>query len=110
MAYYVDQVKANVHITAENWKRFQQDCPSQFDKDGNLRYCGSKSSSAHWNSPYFENGDVRELWHRDENGWDETCEQWLALLLMWEMILKSFFTARMMSGGATALKTESSWI
>ena len=80
MAYYVDQVKANVHITAENWKRFQQNHSAQFDKYGSLRYWGPKSFFAHWNPPYFENGDVQELWHRDANGWDETCVQWLELL------------------------------
>lgn len=80
MAYYVDQVKGNVCITAENWKRFQQNHPAQFDKYGNLRYWGPESFSACWNSPYFENEDVQELWHRDEYSWDETCTQWLERL------------------------------
>lgn len=80
MPYYVDQVKGNVRITAENWKRFQQNFPAQFDKYGSLRYCGPESFSACWNSPYFKNGDVQELWHRDEYSWDETCTQWLECL------------------------------
>lgn len=80
MAYYVDQMKGNVHITAENWKRFQQDYPSQFNKYGELCYCGPESFSACWNSPYFKNGDVQELWHRGENGWNEACIQWLKRL------------------------------
>lgn len=80
MAYYVDQVKGNIHITAENWKRFQQNFPVQFDENGNLRYWGPQSFSFCWNSPYFKNGDVQELWHRSENGWDETCVRWLERL------------------------------
>ena len=80
MASYVEQVKGNVHITAENWKRFQQNHSAQFDKYGSLRYWGTKSFFAHWNPPYFENEDVQELWHRDANGWDETCVQWHELL------------------------------
>ena len=80
MAYYVDQVKGNIHITAENWERFQQNYPAQFNKYGSLCYCGPESFSSCWNSPYFENGDAQELWHRDEYSWDETCIQWLERL------------------------------
>ena len=77
MAYYVDQMKGNVHITAENWKRFQQNYPAQFCGDGDPR---KTSLAPPCFAPYFENGDVRELWHNYENGWDETCVQWLELL------------------------------
>lgn len=80
MAYYVDQVKGNVHITAENWKRFQQNYPAQFDKYGNPCRRTPRSFFACWNPPHFENGDVRELWYSHEDGWDETCIQWLERL------------------------------
>lgn len=80
MAYYVDQVKGNVHITAENWKRFQQNYPAQFDKYGSLHYWGPESFSSCWNSPYFKNGDVRELWCCCEEGWNEACLDWLERL------------------------------
>ena len=33
-----------------------------------------------WDPPYFENGDVRELWYSYENGWNETCIRWLEYL------------------------------
>ena len=77
---YVDQVKGNVRITAENWKRFQQNYPAQFDKYGELRYWGPESFFSCWVPPHFENGDVRELWYSHEDGWDETCIQWLKRL------------------------------
>lgn len=80
MPYYVDQVKGNVHITAENWKRFQYDYPSQFCGSGDPRKTTPTSFFACWAPPYFENGDVRELWYRDEYSWDETCTQWLERL------------------------------
>ena len=80
MAYYVDQVKGNVRITAENWKRFQQNYPAQFCGDGDPRKVSPMGFFACWAPPYFENGDVRELWHNYENGWNETCIQWLEYL------------------------------
>lgn len=80
MAYYVDQVKANVHITAENWKRFQQDFPAQFCEDGEPRKATPMGFFACWNPPYFKNGDVRELWYNYENGWNEACIRWLEYL------------------------------
>lgn len=80
MAYYVDQVKGNVHITAENWKRFQYDYPSQICGSGEPRKTTLRSFFSCWAPPYFENGDVRELWYSHEDGWDETCIQWLERL------------------------------
>lgn len=80
MAYYVEQVKGKVHITAENWKRFQQNFPVQFDENGNLRYWGPQSFSACWNPPYFENGEARKLWCCCEEGWNEACLDWLEYL------------------------------
>ena len=80
MPYYVDQVKGNVHITAENWKRFQCDYPSQFCGDGAPRKTTPRSFFACWAPPYFENGDIRELWYSREDGWDEACLRWLERL------------------------------
>ncbi len=70
MSYYVNQVRNDVHITAENWKRFQQNYPEQF------REKRSDSDFFYWFDPEFDNGDVWGLCYAREK-WDDDCEQWL---------------------------------
>ena len=70
MAYYVNQVRNDVHITAENWKRFQQNYPEQFKGNRN------DSDFSYWFDPEFDNGDVWGLCYAREK-WDDDCEQWL---------------------------------
>lgn len=73
MSYYVEQIKDDIRITAENWQRFQQDSlgvrPIRIDE--------------FWFPdrpvPCSDNGEIYHLSYYS-NTWDADCDQWLEYL------------------------------
>lgn len=73
MSYYVEQIKDDIRITAENWQRFQRESPaSRLTRADGFWFRG-------WPIPYSGNCEINSLSYcRD--AWDEDCEQWLECL------------------------------